>query len=92
VENPTKRYVSKQEIECLERGLLERISLRGLARMLKISIKWIQNYVNKLYRSISFQTSSLAACLEGLILECDELIMVIRLLKKESSLYLASIG
>ena len=73
VENPTKRYVSKQEIECLERGLLERISLRGLARMLKISIKWIQNYVNKLYRSISFQTSSLAACLEGLILECDEL-------------------
>ena len=73
VENPTKRYISKSEIEYLERGLLERISLRGLARMLGISIKWLQNYANKLYRSIAFQASGLAFCLDGLILECDEL-------------------
>lgn len=73
VKTPTKRYISKQEIEYVERGLLERISLRGLSRMLGISIKWLQNYVNKLYRSISLETSSLACCLDGLILECDEL-------------------
>ncbi len=68
VENPTKRYISKQEIEYVKRGLLERISLRSLSRMLGISIKWLQNYVNKFYRSISFETSSLASCLSGLIL------------------------
>lgn len=73
VENPTKRYVSKQEIEYVKRGLLERISLRGLSRMLKISIKWLQNYVNKFYCSISFDISSLASCVDSLILECDEL-------------------
>lgn len=73
VENPTKRYVSKQEIEYVERGLLERISLRGLSRMLGISIKWLQNYVNKFYRSISFKVRVLASCLDDLILECDEL-------------------
>jgi hypothetical protein len=41
--------------------------------MLGISIKWLQNYVNKFYRSISFEASSLASCLDSLILECDEL-------------------
>ncbi|MBE9197156.1 hypothetical protein IQ219_18025 [Synechocystis sp. LEGE 06083] len=33
----------------------------------------MQNYVNKFYRSISFETSSLASCINSLILECDEL-------------------
>lgn len=73
IENPTKRYISKQEIEYVEQGLLERISLRGLSRMLGISIKWLQNYINKFYRSISFETSHLASSLDDLILECDEL-------------------
>jgi IS1 family transposase len=41
--------------------------------MLGISIKWLQNYINKFYRSICFETSSLTSCLNGLILECDEL-------------------
>lgn len=86
VENPTKRYISKQEIEYIERGLLERISLRGLSRMLGISLKWLQNYVNKFYRSISFQTSSLVSCIEGLILECDELWSFV--CSKENPVYL----
>ncbi|WP_420826657.1 transposase-like zinc-binding domain-containing protein [Synechocystis salina] len=73
VKTPIKHYISKQEIEYIERGLLDRISLRGLLRMLGISIKWLQNYVNKFYRSISFETSGLTSCLNGLILECDEL-------------------
>ncbi len=38
-----------------------------------ISIKWLQNYVNKFYRSMSFESANLAFCLDGLILECDEL-------------------
>ncbi len=38
VENPTKRYVSQQEIEYLERGLLERISLRGCLKRVTGSV------------------------------------------------------
>ena len=41
--------------------------------MLEISVTWLQNYANKFYHSIAFRTSSLAFCLDGLILECDEL-------------------
>lgn len=86
VENPSKRYINKQEIEYVERGLLERISLRGLSRMLGISIKWLQNYVNQFYRSISFETSNLASFPNGLILECDELWSFVR--SKENPVYI----
>nr|WP_228016817.1 IS1 family transposase [Synechocystis sp. LEGE 06083] len=49
-------------------------------------MKWLQNYVNKFYRSISFETSSLTSCFNGLILECDELWSFV--CSKENTVYL----
>ncbi|MBE9195347.1 IS1 family transposase [Synechocystis sp. LEGE 06083] len=86
MENPTKHYISKQEIEYIKRSLLEQISLRVLSRIPGISMKWLQNYVNKFYRSISFETSSLTSCFNGLILECDELWSFV--CSKENTVYL----
>jgi len=44
--NPTKTTVSQEIIQLIERLLLERISLRKIARVTQVSWSWLQEYVN----------------------------------------------
>ena len=44
--NLTKRSVSLETKQLIDRLLLERISLRGIARVTGVSWSWLQNYVN----------------------------------------------
>ena len=46
VVNPTKTNVSKEIKQLIDRLLLERISLRGIARVTQVSWSWLQDYVN----------------------------------------------
>ena len=46
VKNPEKIVISSEKRELIDRLLLERISLAGIARVVKVSERWLQTYVN----------------------------------------------
>jgi transposase-like protein len=46
VDNPTKTTVSLETKQLIDRLLLERLSLRGIARVTQVSWSWLQDYVN----------------------------------------------
>jgi len=47
VVNPTKTTVLAETKQLIDRLLLERISLRGIARVTQVSWSWLQNYINQ---------------------------------------------
>ena len=47
--NPEKGPISDEKKELIDRLLLERISLAGIARVVGVSESWLQNYVNEKY-------------------------------------------
>lgn len=46
VEHPTKKMIDLATRELIDRLLLERISLAGIARVTQVSEQWLQTYVN----------------------------------------------
>ncbi|WP_428843087.1 IS1 family transposase [Sphaerothrix gracilis] len=46
VENPTNKVIDTETRELVDRLLLERISMAGIARAVQLSEQWLQNYVN----------------------------------------------
>lgn len=76
VENPTKKYVTPETKAIIDRLLLERISLRGIARAVGVSYKWLQEYINQKYREIPWYVEDLEISdekIELIILEADEM-------------------
>ena len=55
VENPTNVIITDQTKALIDRLLLERISLAGIARVAQVSEKWLQDYVNEKYAQIPRQ-------------------------------------
>ena len=53
VEQPTKKVIDQATRELIDRLLLERISLAGIARSAKVSEQWLQTYVNEKYAKVS---------------------------------------
>ncbi len=49
VEQPTKKVVNAATRELIDRLLLKRISLCGIARAAQVSETWLQQYVNEKY-------------------------------------------
>jgi transposase-like protein len=49
IEQPTKKGIDQTTRELIDRLLLERISLAGIARATKVSEQWLQTYVNAKY-------------------------------------------
>jgi transposase-like protein len=47
VEQPTKKVVDSATRELIDRLLLERLSLAGIARAVNVSEQWLQTYVNE---------------------------------------------
>lgn len=86
IENPQKKSRNLPDINLINKLLLERISLRGIARVMGMSLRTIQNYVNKFYRSISSDIR--LSGLEGanLVIECDELWSFVK--TKENPVYI----
>ncbi len=52
VENPQWRRIPEETKVLIDRLLLEKIPLAGIARVLKISEPWLQNYVNGKYEAV----------------------------------------
>ena len=53
VENPQKIVIDQEKREQIDRLLLERISLAGIARAVKVSERWLQTYVNEKYALVA---------------------------------------
>jgi transposase-like protein len=51
VENPTNKVIDSQTKNLIDRLLLQRISLAGIARATGVYEKWLQDYVNNKYAS-----------------------------------------
>jgi IS1 family transposase/transposase-like protein len=73
VENPKSRTIPPYKIEIIDKLLLERISLAGIARAVGVSIRWLQNYVNNKFKQIQQEVQIPVKEKGRLIIEADEM-------------------
>nr|WP_218596810.1 IS1 family transposase [Chroogloeocystis siderophila] len=73
VEQPTKKVIDSATRELIDRLLLERISLAGIARFAQVSEQWLQNYVNQKYAQVPRSVPVAAKKKGRLTIQCDEL-------------------
>ena len=71
--NPTKKVVSNEIWQQVDRLLLERISLAGIARGVGISEQWLQHYVNNKYDTIEQKVRGIIRKKGSLTIQCDEM-------------------
>ncbi len=55
IEQPTKKVIGQGTRGLIDRLLLERISLAGIARAVQVSEQWLQSYVNEKYAQVPRQ-------------------------------------
>lgn len=65
VENPENRVISQATKDLIDKLLLERISLAGIARVTGVSELWLQKYVNAKYESVPQQVQIRSKKREG---------------------------
>lgn len=57
VENPQNKVISDETKALIDKLLLEKIPLAGIARVVEVSEVWLQGYVNQKYDEVSRQVS-----------------------------------
>ncbi|NHC37964.1 IS1 family transposase [Scytonema millei] len=72
VENPTKKVINQETKELIDRLLLEKIPLAGIARSAQVSSTLLQDYVNDKYAHVSRQVNVSGKPKGKLTVECDE--------------------
>ena len=55
VENPQNKLINQATKNLIDKLLLEKIPLAGIARVTEVSEPWLQSYVNAKYESVSQQ-------------------------------------
>jgi transposase-like protein len=53
VEEPEKVFISQEKWAIVDRLLLEKLPISGIARALQISESWLQEYVKRKYAQVS---------------------------------------
>lgn len=53
VEQGQEWFICQKERKMIDRLLLEKISLRGICRVMQVSLSWLMNYVNEKYETLS---------------------------------------
>jgi IS1 family transposase/transposase-like protein len=89
VANPTKITVSNETKQLVDRLLLERISLRGIARVSEVSWSWLQDYVNRKLDCVPRQIQISGKSKGRLTIECDEIWSFVFSKKNEVYIWLA---
>ncbi len=72
VEKSTKKVIAQETLELIDRLLLEKIPLAGIARAAQVSATWLQKYVNDKYAHVPRQVKVTAKQKGKLTLEYDE--------------------
>jgi insertion element IS1 protein InsB len=73
VENPKWRRIGVETKSLIDRMLLEKIPLAGIARSLQISEIWLQQYVNAYYATVPQQVEVTPKPQRRLTVQMDEL-------------------
>lgn len=73
VENPQWKRREKDSTVMIDRLLLEKIPLAGIARVLKLSESWLQGYVNQCYQQVPRQVQVMPKSKGLLRVQMDEL-------------------
>jgi len=75
VENPQNRNrpIPQWKRDIIDRLLLERLSLGGIARAVEVSESGLQNYVNQKYNDIPREVTVTKKPRRRLTIECDEM-------------------
>ncbi|KOR28902.1 hypothetical protein TI03_03630, partial [Achromatium sp. WMS1] len=60
-------------IDLIDKLLLERIPLAGIARVTGVSTSWLQNYVNNKYESIPKKVDITDKPKGPIMIQCDEM-------------------
>ena len=71
--DPLVLEISEQTKSLIDRLLLERISLAGIARAVNVSESWLQSYVNQKYQGVPRQLHVPKLSNFRRVVECDEL-------------------
>lgn len=71
--NPAKERISDDQKALIDRLLLERIALAGIARVVGVSESWLQQYVNDKYAQTPREVKVKKKSAGRLMIECDEL-------------------
>jgi insertion element IS1 protein InsB len=58
VEEPQNKIISQETRELIDKLLLEKLPLAGIARVADVSEPWLQGYVNRKYGTVSRQVGS----------------------------------
>lgn len=58
VVNPERYRIPREKIELIDRLLLEKIPLAGIARAVQVSERWLQSYVNDKYVHVPRQVAA----------------------------------
>jgi insertion element IS1 protein InsB len=72
VEHPKNRRVPEEQKQLIDKLLLEKIPLAGIARATGVSELWLQTYVNDKFQTIPQAVKVLAKGTLSLTIECDE--------------------
>jgi len=73
IENPKWREIDTLTKGLIDRLLLEKISLAGIARAVQISEKWLQDYVNTKYKEVSQELNIPIKKKGKIVIQCDEM-------------------
>ena len=80
---PEKHKITNTQKSIIDKLLLERISLAGICRVIGVSERWLQYYVNDKYAATPRIIKPSNKNTDELILECDELWSYAKTLKKQ---------
>jgi IS1 family transposase/transposase-like protein len=73
VEAPRQKIISEETKALIDKLLLEKIPLAGIARVCDVSETWLQDYVNRKYEAIPRQVNVSAKKKGKLTIQCDEM-------------------
>ena len=73
VEAPRQKIISEETKALIDKLLLEKIPLAGIARVCNVSETWLQDYVNRKYEAIPQQVNVSAKKKGRLTIQCDEM-------------------
>jgi len=91
IENPQNKNqpISEDIVKIIDKLLLERLSLAGIARVTGVSIRWLQNYVNEKYSQIEKKVKVTKKSKRRLTIECDEMWSFVQNKKAQYWIWLA---
>ena len=72
VNNPNQKRIAPETLALIDKLLLEKIPLAGIARVCNVSESWLQDYVNRKYEAMPRQVN-VSSKKSKLTLQCDEM-------------------